>query len=1397
MHPDLNGPQLNKWFNMNKKGENMRFKFVVFLAALLCAFQLQAQSVDVNFVTFGKECPTSWGDDDFNSVYFVELEQSAGQFYLWVFDPETGGSYDEINNGFNTETKFAVYGGQGAFSNENARSVNPAAGLSSGILLDQKIYSTDSQLDGKWELWGPYKYLQGEIIDGKSYFKITVEGISGNDGNVYNLFVSGNSSQRTALSGARLFTNELTIRYPIESGKDIEYSILPKRDSYNTITMYVFDADNLIGTSVLFSSGRSVPLNGSPNDQWSSTIIDPRANEQNSPWKIQMASETRGGIRNNDLVFYAEYEDGTPLPIDLPLRIRLTSSTKDSQVGVESVEAGCNSYIFDASETTDLNLGDQLSYHWDFGDGNTAQGIRVEHAYRQSGEYPITLTVRDNSGTVCAVSHITRSVEINTPPVADAGVNQKLCLGESVTLNGARSFDPDGEIVEYLWDFGDGTTGTGEIVEHTYAESGIYNAKLTVKDNSSSRCNTATETVTVHVNTPPVAEAGPDQRLGSTTVTFDGTQSYDPDPDPNSNIDPLIYTWDFGDGSGEAFGAKPVHNYEKPGTYLVHLKVQDRSGTDCDTDHDSLKIVINAPPKAIAGESRAVCQNEEIVFDASESNDPDGTINKYVWDLGDGTVVEQARVTHRYEFPGKYSVKLTVEDNAGMMNSKAVDGLSITVNSVPVAIAGRGQTVCSGQTVNFDGTKSYDPDDQIVEYTWDFGDGTPAASGAKVSHTYDKPGKYTAKLTVKDNSTGDCGTAVDEVVINVNQPPVAVAGEDVLTCEASVEFDGSGSYDEDGKVQSYYWDFGDGTTASGVSPAKVYKTEGTYKVVLRVNDNSNTSCNTAYDTMTVVINATPTADAGADNLYACIGEEMTFDGSGSTDSDGEIVEYTWDFGDGTPPVKGAKVTHAYAKPGNYIAGLSVKDNSGTDCEISKDEVFVKINEQPIAEAGPDKKTCVGEEVVFTGNSSYDSDGSITKYMWDFGDGSKAEGINVSHVYTRPGKYTVKLSVEDNSGTTCGTAVDNLMINVSEKPEAVAGGDVSTCNLNLTFDGSASKGPEDVALIYEWNFGDGSPKAGGVKTTHTYPRPGVYDVTLTVRDESGFGCGQDVDRFQVKIHEAPVAYIDGVEKACVDELISFDAARSVSYNGNIQSYNWDFGDGTSMAGMNVSHAYKEPGVYQVTLTITDDGGSECNTANSSMVVKVNETPYAEAGSEIIVCAGDPVNFDGSNSVDYDGEISSYVWNFGDGNTGRGMRPVHTYNESGVYDVSLTVTDNSGLQCNTNRDNIRVIVKQPPVAKADKDQVTVCIGCAQDEVTFNASDSYDPDGDGLTFDWDFGDGATGKGVVVKHAYTKPGNYKVVLTVTDDSGLPCNKGTYTINVKANIAPDPQIDIREKTGN
>jgi hypothetical protein len=637
-----------------------------------------------------------------------------------------------------------------------------------------------------------------------------------------------------------------------------------------------------------------------------------------------------------------------------------------------------------------------------------------------TGTHPITLTVTDDED---ASDTDTVSVTVESAPVADAGPDQTVDDtdgdgSEDITLDGSGSTDADGTIISYVWTENGTQIATG-VSPTVNLAVGTYTITLTVEDEAGL---TDTDTVTIIVNSPPTADAGADQTVvdsdgdGSEEVTLDGSGSSDSDGTIQS------YSWDL--GTEVAMGVSPTVSLTV-GTHPITLTVTDDDGL---TGTDTVTITVQSPPTADAGPDQRVTDSdrdgsEPVTLDGSGSTDPDGSVVSYTWSTGTQTATGVSPTITLTV--GTHLIDLTVTDDDGLTDT---DTVTITVNIAPVADAGLDETVIDSEgdgsePVTLDGSGSIDPDGTIVNYTWSEA-GSPIASGTSPTATAALTvGTHTITLTVEDN---DGATDTDTVVVTVQSPPVADAGPDQTVDDTDddgsedVILDGSVSSDPDGTIVSYAWTENGTQIATGVSPT-ANLTVGTHTITLTVTDDDGL---TDTDTVTIIVNSPPIADAGTDQTAVDSdrnGEEpVTLDGSGSSDPDGTIVSYAWTE-NGTQIATGVSPT-ANLTVGTHTITLTVTDDDGlTDTDMVTITVNPPDNQLPVADAGADQTVVDGDadgskEVTLDGSGSSDPDGTIVSYVWTENGTQIATGISPT-VNLTVGTHTITLSVEDDDGDT--------------------------------------------------------------------------------------------------------------------------------------------------------------------------------------------------------------------------------------------------------------------------------------------------------------------------------------------------------------------------------------------
>jgi PKD repeat protein len=300
------------------------------------------------------------------------------------------------------------------------------------------------------------------------------------------------------------------------------------------------------------------------------------------------------------------------------------------------------------------------------------------------------------------------------------------------------------------------------------------------------------------------------------------------------------------------------------------------------------------------------------------------------------------------------------------------------------------------------------------------GDTTWGSSSANLIGTLDETAVYSRELSTSEIAAH---YALGKGESIPNQPPVPMIS--ATTSDLTVSVDGSGSVDPDGAIASYVWDFGDGQSGAGVTASHAYPGAGTYTLSLTVTDDDGASAQTTQQVVVVAPNVPPTAafTASVDGLTVSV------DGSTSTDSDGSIVSYAWDFGDGATAT-GSTASHTYTAGGTRAVTLTVTDDRGATNVKTSFVDPVTPNQVPVAGF---VSSVSGLSVSVDGSGSSDADGSVVSYAWDFGDQSTGSGVTASHAYAAVGTYSVTLTVTDDRGA---TATSVAPVTVTSGPVAV-------------------------------------------------------------------------------------------------------------------------------------------------------------------------------------------------------------------------------------------------------------------------------------------------------------------------------------------------------------------------
>ncbi len=391
--------------------------------------------------------------------------------------------------------------------------------------------------------------------------------------------------------------------------------------------------------------------------------------------------------------------------------------------------------------------------------------------------------------------------------------------------------------------------------------------------------------------------------------------------------------------------------------------------------------------------------------------------------------------------------------------------------------------------------------------------------------------------------------------------------------------------------------------------------------------------------------------------------------------------------------------------------------------------------------------CFPDGIVDFSDASTTSTGVLDSWTWDFGDGGISTDENPTHTFAGTGLYTVELTVANDFGCEDLFSFD---IEVFDAP-SVDFTAVDFCEGNLTSFTNATTIPTGLITEWTWNFGDAgtSPLTD---PTHTFAAFGTYDVKLVATSDNG--C-KDSLTLPIAINPSPLAdftFSDG----CVGDDAVFTNTSSSPDGALLSDFTWDFGDGSpTVTTVSPTHVYPTAGTYDVTLTVLSDLGCNSTIAYSINIYAKPIVDFAMTN----VCEGNITNFIDFTSIPVPETIASLDWDFGDGVTGVGGGPSHTYASTGTYNVTLEATSANGCS-----NSLTLPLEVFPTPVANFSATNVCINGGPTVFTNLSTISS---GSITSWSWTFGDGTGGAIPSPSKKYTTPGMFNPQLTVTSDQG------------------------------
>ena len=987
---------------------------------------------------------------------------------------------------------------------------------------------------------------------------------------------------------------------------------------------------------------------------------------------------------------------------------------------------------------------------WQFGDATTAtRAGTTSHIYTTAGTYTVKLI---NTYGGCKDS-VSKTITLNDVVNFNTSIESpsQVCKDNIISFTSKSTTTPSNS----AWELGDGYVyNWSSQVSHQYKTADTYTVKLT---NTFGTCKeTVTKQIAVLEKPEPkgfVIDLGGICGAPVTARFKDTTAGA------------VSWKWEiYQNWATTTFSTQqnPTYNFTTDGTYWVYLTVTNASGCS-QTVTKSFTIarpVINIQhtySSSPAGRTYD-CDSLRLTL-AAYGNQP---LQDYHWNFGDGNSSTAATPTHTYNKEGIYVITLNYTTELGC---KGTATYTARVYGKPKAAFN--YTIPCGNSLNL---QFYDRSFFSDNWYWQFAPNNYSYYSSSPVVAFNDTGKYNVKFV---SHIGHCSDTIEQV-IHANVLPSLVAITKVeKTCEGDY---GTVTFDQRSlRISSGTWNFGDGTTIPYDTSVHIikhtYTKTGNYTVTLTGISGNCTL--TDSRTINILLKQKPTLTANktemcaSDNLSIQIGNLQANPISSS--QWGQYYVSKLEYDDGKPHTGFYNYDWNFTNFSGVLQSLpagvtklrAIVTPSGYNCPDTTNYINIKVNGPVAGFKIASNNICYKTPFVFEDTSKSVTSTPLKTWHWDFGDGttlSRSTGGQVSHLYTNPGNYNVRLTVTDASGCTV-----TFMSTAHARGPKAAFQPIGPFVPNVPLKSTVNFQNNSItwysnSVDFTWKYGEG-PDGNTYYGSYTYNTAGTYTVTLIARDPS-ISCA-DTTQKVINVKDFNTAFTFSTtyltNASCPPVMV-----RINNLSVGFTSLKWDFGDGTTTETQNYpSHIYTKPGTYKITLKTYGFNGLT-GTYIDSVVVKA---PTAQLSADVLQgCTSQTVALK-SNAQN----TNTYVWDFGDGTLQTtGTNATHTFITPGLYKPRLIVKDDKGctvaseLAGNVVIDDLAIAIKGIPSLLCDEALIEF-----KGDVTSFAADRLQK---ALIYKWDFGTGNPADVSTDKNPrfrYNKPGTYKVKLRVESPYG------------------------------
>jgi len=810
------------------------------------------------------------------------------------------------------------------------------------------------------------------------------------------------------------------------------------------------------------------------------------------------------------------------------------------------------------------------------------------------------------------------SVVVTVNPLPAAGVisNTSICTGNSANIGTSAVIGSS-----YSW------ISSPAGFSSTVANPSVNPSATTTYTLTETNSNGCVKSNTIAITVNPLPAAG---IISNSSICIGNSINIG-----SSAITGRSYSWTSVPIGYSSTVANPFVNPSATTTYTLTETIQ---ATGC-SKNNSLIITVNPLPDAYAGNTMSICYTQTTAFIGGTAISG----NTYSWSPSSGL---NSNSSSKPTASPTISTTYTLIETIIFTGCSKSNDVAVIVNPLPLADVGSNKSICIGNST----TIGKSP---ITRNSYSWYPSSGLSSSTSSNPIANPTVTTTYSLTETITATG-C-TQTNSIIVTVNPLPAASVGINKGICLGqSITIGGtqvSGS--------SYSWYPSTGLSSNlDANPTSSPSVTTTYKLT---ETNSN-GC-VKSDSVLVTVYPIPQASFGT-SANQCLSGNKIYLTDKSTVSSGNISSWKWDLGDSNITTS-QNNSHSYKKEGTFLVKLTTISNFGCKNDTSK---TVTIYPQSVVNYDINNPgQCLSSNNFGFNNKSTIISGSISSFLWNFGDSLSSTSQNCAHSYLNAKNYNVILNVVSDMG--CRDSISK-MLTVYPQPDASfylssTGECLKGNSLNFRDESKVATG---IIKTGVFRFGDGDSSLTA-NSSHSYKFKGSYTATHIVSTDNG--CVNSLAKSLV-IFPMPKASFSPVDNQCKKgNLYNFNDLSTVS-PGSIKAWNWSFGDGIISKVQNPNYSYKSAGTFKVTLTTTTDSGCSDSTLRT---LKVFPMPIAKFTINQTVQCFKNNNFmlnDDSSSAP-SSSILTWLWEFGDGKWDYGPGGRHSYLKPGNYSIQYTLTN----------------------------------------------------------------------------------------------------------------------------